>query len=138
MIRRPPRSTLSSSSAASDVYKRQPHRIVAVALVRRQQIDPGDGAAVRERGEVGVVLPLEAGEEFREREKLPTLATGQGAVVVDQARLELVHVAVGVYDPAIDQLARPWADRGAILEPFHVEGDRIELEREPVREPLGG
>src|SRR5664280_3851438 len=29
MIRRPPRSTLSSSSAASDVYKRQPpHRIV--------------------------------------------------------------------------------------------------------------
>ena len=25
MIRRPPRSTLSSSSAASDVYKRQPH-----------------------------------------------------------------------------------------------------------------
>eukprot|EP00656_Telonema_subtile_P015517 TRINITY_DN18147_c0_g1_i1.p1 TRINITY_DN18147_c0_g1~~TRINITY_DN18147_c0_g1_i1.p1 ORF type:complete len:103 (-),score=6.70 TRINITY_DN18147_c0_g1_i1:12-320(-) len=26
MIRRPPRSTLSSSSAASDVYKRQPHR----------------------------------------------------------------------------------------------------------------
>eukprot|EP00658_Telonema_sp_P-2_P058615 TRINITY_DN47128_c0_g1_i1.p2 TRINITY_DN47128_c0_g1~~TRINITY_DN47128_c0_g1_i1.p2 ORF type:complete len:101 (-),score=13.29 TRINITY_DN47128_c0_g1_i1:112-414(-) len=26
MIRRPPRSTLSSSSAASDVYKRQGHR----------------------------------------------------------------------------------------------------------------
>src|SRR5664280_3855347 len=26
MIRRPPRSTLSSSSAASDVYKRQAHR----------------------------------------------------------------------------------------------------------------
>src|SRR5674536_73045 len=28
MIRRPPRSTLSSSSAASDVYKRQPRRRV--------------------------------------------------------------------------------------------------------------
>src|SRR5664280_2895707 len=27
MIRRPPRSTLSSSSAASDVYKRQPFKI---------------------------------------------------------------------------------------------------------------
>src|SRR5664279_2326473 len=27
MIRRPPRSTLSSSSAASDVYKRQLHRV---------------------------------------------------------------------------------------------------------------
>src|SRR5665648_1300721 len=27
MIRRPPRSTLSSSSAASDVYKRQPYHL---------------------------------------------------------------------------------------------------------------
>src|SRR5665648_1112240 len=36
MIRRPPRSTLSSSSAASDVYKRQPHavaKIMAAILV---------------------------------------------------------------------------------------------------------
>eukprot|EP00658_Telonema_sp_P-2_P052397 TRINITY_DN40592_c0_g1_i1.p1 TRINITY_DN40592_c0_g1~~TRINITY_DN40592_c0_g1_i1.p1 ORF type:complete len:138 (+),score=28.23 TRINITY_DN40592_c0_g1_i1:85-498(+) len=30
MIRRPPRSTLSSSSAASDVYKRQPWRLSLV------------------------------------------------------------------------------------------------------------
>src|SRR5664279_2310441 len=33
MIRRPPRSTLSSSSAASDVYKRQDLRLVGLALV---------------------------------------------------------------------------------------------------------
>src|SRR5665648_1277154 len=33
MIRRPPRSTLSSSSAASDVYKRQV--VTAIALSRR-------------------------------------------------------------------------------------------------------
>eukprot|EP00658_Telonema_sp_P-2_P051068 TRINITY_DN39085_c0_g1_i1.p1 TRINITY_DN39085_c0_g1~~TRINITY_DN39085_c0_g1_i1.p1 ORF type:complete len:354 (-),score=84.55 TRINITY_DN39085_c0_g1_i1:175-1236(-) len=32
MIRRPPRSTLSSSSAASDVYKRQPHAPIAPSL----------------------------------------------------------------------------------------------------------
>ena len=37
MIRRPPRSTLSSSSAASDVYKRQMQRQGAV-------VGPGDGA----------------------------------------------------------------------------------------------
>src|SRR5674536_271787 len=36
MIRRPPRSTLSSSSAASDVYKRQVHR-------RRVSAPPGPG-----------------------------------------------------------------------------------------------
>src|SRR5664280_675197 len=33
MIRRPPRSTLSSSSAASDVYKRQAMGLVIMALV---------------------------------------------------------------------------------------------------------
>src|SRR5665648_579915 len=36
MIRRPPRSTLSSSSAASDVYKRQLHQI---ALAKRLLAD---------------------------------------------------------------------------------------------------
>eukprot|EP00658_Telonema_sp_P-2_P084753 TRINITY_DN949_c0_g1_i4.p1 TRINITY_DN949_c0_g1~~TRINITY_DN949_c0_g1_i4.p1 ORF type:complete len:102 (-),score=11.73 TRINITY_DN949_c0_g1_i4:31-336(-) len=35
MIRRPPRSTLSSSSAASDVYKRQVYFWAAVCLARR-------------------------------------------------------------------------------------------------------
>eukprot|EP00658_Telonema_sp_P-2_P051088 TRINITY_DN39113_c0_g1_i1.p1 TRINITY_DN39113_c0_g1~~TRINITY_DN39113_c0_g1_i1.p1 ORF type:complete len:156 (+),score=47.55 TRINITY_DN39113_c0_g1_i1:90-557(+) len=42
MIRRPPRSTLSSSSAASDVYKRQTHRKLQSPMVasrRRKQID---------------------------------------------------------------------------------------------------
>src|SRR5664280_3793204 len=42
MIRRPPRSTLSSSSAASDVYKRQDAGLLAVALpaeLRRQALE---------------------------------------------------------------------------------------------------
>src|SRR5664279_4709786 len=33
MIRRPPRSTLSSSSAASDVYKRQVYKVGLIALL---------------------------------------------------------------------------------------------------------
>src|SRR5664279_6544400 len=44
MIRRPPRSTLSSSSAASDVYKRQ---VIALARARRCR---GVVAQVTERG----------------------------------------------------------------------------------------
>ena len=39
MIRRPPRSTLSSSSAASDVYKRQTHNLaVKVGTPTARQI----------------------------------------------------------------------------------------------------
>src|SRR5665648_907335 len=42
MIRRPPRSTLSSSSAASDVYKRQVHELVPAD---RRDEDPEDDDA---------------------------------------------------------------------------------------------
>ena len=38
MIRRPPRSTLDRSSAASDVYKRQDENII-VEKVRQQEIN---------------------------------------------------------------------------------------------------
>src|SRR5665648_1136634 len=41
MIRRPPRSTLSSSSAASDVYKRQGGMRAAGDLVARMQMTRG-------------------------------------------------------------------------------------------------
>eukprot|EP00658_Telonema_sp_P-2_P043265 TRINITY_DN31203_c0_g2_i1.p1 TRINITY_DN31203_c0_g2~~TRINITY_DN31203_c0_g2_i1.p1 ORF type:complete len:185 (-),score=16.84 TRINITY_DN31203_c0_g2_i1:243-797(-) len=39
MIRRPPRSTLSSSSAASDVYKRQCHRLLGELMVPHRQFN---------------------------------------------------------------------------------------------------
>eukprot|EP00658_Telonema_sp_P-2_P027066 TRINITY_DN20986_c0_g1_i2.p2 TRINITY_DN20986_c0_g1~~TRINITY_DN20986_c0_g1_i2.p2 ORF type:complete len:101 (+),score=31.69 TRINITY_DN20986_c0_g1_i2:133-435(+) len=39
MIRRPPRSTLSSSSAASDVYKRQEVELLEVAVLDQHQGD---------------------------------------------------------------------------------------------------
>src|SRR5674536_396033 len=63
MIRRPPRSTLSSSSAASDVYKRQG--------VQREQ--PGDVAAQPLGDPHGLVL---VGVRQRDGELLTTEAAG--------------------------------------------------------------
>eukprot|EP00658_Telonema_sp_P-2_P022453 TRINITY_DN18977_c0_g1_i2.p1 TRINITY_DN18977_c0_g1~~TRINITY_DN18977_c0_g1_i2.p1 ORF type:complete len:115 (+),score=44.69 TRINITY_DN18977_c0_g1_i2:153-497(+) len=42
MIRRPPRSTLSSSSAASDVYKRQLQELVAEFQKKRAAVTEAD------------------------------------------------------------------------------------------------
>src|SRR5678809_397412 len=46
MIRRPPRSTLDRSSAASDVYKRQPFAIM-VAHSRRREVPPAPFHVIR-------------------------------------------------------------------------------------------
>src|SRR5674536_304222 len=51
MIRRPPRSTLSSSSAASDVYKRQLAAGRGAASEHQPQLLPADRAAGRPRPE---------------------------------------------------------------------------------------
>src|SRR5664280_3586670 len=49
MIRRPPRSTLSSSSAASDVYKRQEQVAAHLgAPFRVVEVDPSAGRSVAE------------------------------------------------------------------------------------------
>src|SRR5674536_109518 len=50
MIRRPPRSTLSSSSAASDVYKRQDVMVVASMAMELAAIsaDPSYGEIMQE------------------------------------------------------------------------------------------
>src|SRR5665648_285067 len=50
MIRRPPRSTLSSSSAASDVYKRQEHPVAVQRLSVRDSAGPRDTRAGRGDG----------------------------------------------------------------------------------------
>eukprot|EP00656_Telonema_subtile_P005491 TRINITY_DN12499_c0_g1_i1.p1 TRINITY_DN12499_c0_g1~~TRINITY_DN12499_c0_g1_i1.p1 ORF type:complete len:137 (+),score=24.49 TRINITY_DN12499_c0_g1_i1:95-505(+) len=71
MIRRPPRSTLSSSSAASDVYKRQstqstgkPRSTMASPRVGKSHLAEYDGKTVRFVGKVksndGGVAVLEA------------------------------------------------------------------------------
>ena len=56
MIRRPPRSTLSSSSAASDVYKRQPQDV--------QQINKR--AVHRQMEMMGIRSALRAGTELQQ------------------------------------------------------------------------
>src|SRR5674536_143199 len=58
MIRRPPRSTLSSSSAASDVYKRQ---VVGVADVGWQVV-PGLSLLLGGADEVLDVVEVDAGQ----------------------------------------------------------------------------
>src|SRR5664280_3910555 len=63
MIRRPPRSTLSSSSAASDVYKRQIEGRVVVKFI------------VRSTGEIGDVKVLRSIREDLDKECLRVMST---------------------------------------------------------------
>src|SRR5664279_5728142 len=46
MIRRPPRSTLSSSSAASDVYKRQALYVPQVGIINPGEMSPATGIEI--------------------------------------------------------------------------------------------
>ena len=55
MIRRPPRSTLDRSSAASDVYKRQAQVAAAVVAAAEAQ---GRGVAAAGDGAAGAVADL--------------------------------------------------------------------------------
>src|SRR5450756_3232990 len=84
MIRRPPRSTQSRSSAASDVYKRQEH----VREVHRERVvrlrPQGERRLRRRRAQDGVYLPESRGEVPRE-ERTNFL----GAAVV----LSLIHIS---------------------------------------------
>src|SRR5678816_4338404 len=79
MIRRPPRSTLDRSSAASDVYKRQVHEVVAVRLFallgcahRRRAVAEFDPpvpqavAAANTAGRRDILPPVAPGDRLRE------------------------------------------------------------------------
>src|SRR5665648_518864 len=58
MIRRPPRSTLSSSSAASDVYKRQARRVLTVEWIDGIRLSDHDrlAAADLDRRALGLTV----------------------------------------------------------------------------------
>src|SRR5674536_371467 len=68
MIRRPPRSTLSSSSAASDVYKRQVRRLCVLVLqglrtrrrpvARRRPQEMGAGVSAADHRRTGAPTDL--------------------------------------------------------------------------------
>src|SRR5664280_3782516 len=86
MIRRPPRSTLSSSSAASDVYKRQvrgrggrrrPEGQRDRAR-EREGYEGGEDRPARVRDEAASMLGREEPEEERER---PRVVEGDGAEI---------------------------------------------------------
>src|SRR5664280_3863686 len=60
MIRRPPRSTLSSSSAASDVYKRQIEDTIVIDSVEYRFIDT---AGLRETSDIVEVIGIKKTHE---------------------------------------------------------------------------
>src|SRR5674536_314560 len=118
MIRRPPRSTLSSSSAASDVYKRQPH----IRTVLRGYLE-ADGFAVVEAADgetalhavhagqldlvlLDVMLPGIDGLEV-----LRLRAVSDVYVVLLTARTEEVDKLVGLGVGADDYVTKPFSPR---------------------------
>src|SRR5450756_836279 len=99
MIRRPPRSTQSRSSAASDVYKRQPKSTVVRAgvpeVIDTRQIVPGD------------VILLQAGDRVPADARLFTcktlkvdesMLTGESETVVKQTH---AHTSNMVYSGTV-------------------------------------
>ena len=75
MIRRPPRSTLDRSSAASDVYKRQVIHLIEEVVSRRMGLDALEALM----GDVPDVLPV---------------AVADGAALLhDVLNLSLIHIS---------------------------------------------
>src|SRR5664279_6426661 len=79
MIRRPPRSTLSSSSAASDVYKRQVRS--AVVATQPAHGDPDGARLAAAGGRVVAQMPGAIRKRDRHRRVLPCLEARGGAAV---------------------------------------------------------
>src|SRR5664280_2301122 len=85
MIRRPPRSTLSSSSAASDVYKRQPQFSYVDGAFYTQYLHPQTNYAELDGNSVGLVAMCIAPIGLitlrkRRREVLPWFGVGSAVV----------------------------------------------------------
>src|SRR5674536_38991 len=85
MIRRPPRSTLSSSSAASDVYKRQPHHRFLIGL-HLTQVEALEAAVAHVEGHLGDTLG-----PFRSAVTLLTTMPGLGETA---ARVLVAEIGV--------------------------------------------
>src|SRR5674536_91407 len=121
MIRRPPRSTLSSSSAASDVYKRQAYLRAIDLLVQA----PNDFYAALGKG-VGYASKKYGGEEFAVQLgglEIPGYHTGLGNMLGLTVGFRHSHLDNAGY--AADQAAfnRPLSDE-KIVEYIIEEEDR--------------
>src|SRR5678815_1109612 len=91
MIRRPPRSTLDRSSAASDVYKRKV--LAQVALLQRAEQGVGAGLFLRNRA-LHVALAVVAREPAalpREPRHLAVIDHHRQAILVDPGLLAFAH-----------------------------------------------
>ena len=89
MIRRPPRSTLDRSSAASDVYKRQAHgRVVGLRCLANREVITGLGVVDREvrcggtHASAECVLRSIAQDPVRERFSRLFVPSGNGREIV--------------------------------------------------------
>src|SRR5664280_2333134 len=111
MIRRPPRSTLSSSSAASDVYKRQVIDPVGRDLARltdevvgvgRLRLAPGCvlRAAVGVRPDVLLFLGIHRDHRLAGVQKTPLAVPPSGRWTVDKIRPQLPELSASA-DPSI-------------------------------------
>src|SRR5664280_3751806 len=90
MIRRPPRSTLSSSSAASDVYKRQ-LQIVPLLAGHPELITLGlgtDALQAQDLDELVDLLGMVRGDAGLDGQALASRATGRLFDLADVERLE--------------------------------------------------
>src|SRR5450756_1804780 len=96
MIRRPPRSTQSRSSAASDVYKRQPDSITGRPLVREgQRHRPGIARQTACSGQRGPCHMSNENESVTSEDREECLEA--------LCRLEQAHHASTAVDLAADQ-----------------------------------
>eukprot|EP00658_Telonema_sp_P-2_P014856 TRINITY_DN15675_c0_g1_i4.p1 TRINITY_DN15675_c0_g1~~TRINITY_DN15675_c0_g1_i4.p1 ORF type:complete len:130 (-),score=39.19 TRINITY_DN15675_c0_g1_i4:35-424(-) len=88
MIRRPPRSTLSSSSAASDVYKRQtqytPHSIFSLY----SQKESGGRLAAQDAEALQRVLTPRLREQFRERSEDREVEYGYNMGIITEGMMQ--------------------------------------------------
>src|SRR5680860_43770 len=90
MIRRPPRSTQSRSSAASDVYKRQDHLPIGVQESRRVGVGPGAGTIRVEQTELPGLVARDhrvLGDEPAKCLRVGEIAIASVPVVVTAHRL---------------------------------------------------
>eukprot|EP00656_Telonema_subtile_P035685 TRINITY_DN39648_c0_g1_i2.p1 TRINITY_DN39648_c0_g1~~TRINITY_DN39648_c0_g1_i2.p1 ORF type:complete len:151 (-),score=34.32 TRINITY_DN39648_c0_g1_i2:78-530(-) len=144
MTRRPPRSTLSSSSAASDVYKRQQHGELQEILDRRvcessgaelylvrradslqplwvdkdQLVTDGAGPVYGERGG----LYGEHGWSGSTRERLRLWRAGE-----DQARRQAIAAAKKVVVPKVQGFSETCAPQVQDKAPLPAQGSRYSL-----------
>src|SRR5680860_1824750 len=119
MIRRPPRSTQSRSSAASDVYKRQPVGVLFDDLGGLELLESAAEQRPREPGIASdeLVVAIRAGEQIADDVDRPTVA----------------EQISGSRDRAVLTVGRhePWS-HGSVLELPRRPGSDLREERELV------